>query len=84
MGNLRENLQNGGWIRFVIIFALVTVIWSFMRKKADKMERDIFDGDESRYRADENGVSPFDRPPVNYHEDQKKATEDKKKKIRRL
>ena len=77
MSDFVETLQNGGWVRYLIVIILASICLWFTHRKTDKMERDLFGDDADRYRADANGVSPFDRPPVGYEEAMKVAQESK-------
>ena len=74
MADLFETLRNVPLIDIFVIVAIALVVHYFSRRKIDKMEKKLFGEDAERYRADRNGVSPFDRPPKGY--DEAKAASD--------
>ncbi len=73
MADFIETLKNVPLTHIFIVVAIALVVHFFSRKRIEKMEKKLFGDDADRYRADRNGVSPFDRPPVGY--DEAKAAE---------
>ncbi len=66
MADFIETLKNIPLIDIVVILAIALVAHYFSRRRIEKMEKKLFGDDAERYRADKNGVSPFDRPPKGY------------------
>lgn len=73
MKEFLEYFRQLGWVNIVIVLAVTTLVWYLSRRRVEKMERDLFGDDVERYRADKNGVSPFDRPPKGSAEAKAKA-----------
>jgi|GEM_PF-6526278 len=74
MGDFFETLRNIPLIDIFVILAIALLVHFLSRRKIDKMEKKLFGDDADRYRADANGVSPFDRPPKGF--DEAKAAEE--------
>jgi hypothetical protein len=73
MADFIETLRNTPLTHIFIIVAIALVAHFLSRRRIDKMEKKLFGDDAERYRADANGVSPFDRPPKGF--DEAKAAE---------
>ena len=73
MADFIETLRNTPLTHIFIIVAIALVAHFLSRRRIDKMEKKLFGDDAERYRADANGVSPFDRPPKGF--DEEKAAE---------
>ena len=66
MADFIETLKNVPLIDIVIVLAVALGAHWLSRRRIEKMEKKLFGDDADRYRADKNGVSPFDRPPKGY------------------